>query len=504
MEIKITRGGVAGDDITEHHIVTNHLANPEKHLDKVLTYAQRRYLMTLLVSGARDSKYTAPGYTPKNGKAIETVITPVPEKDLIDSNSFYYRVMGRIQKAATVIGVAGTPTTGSSKRGGEFALYLADDFITNQMNVTFRNGKQARVMGMPEPKGERKWLYRFQCYPGDNFSESTWLGTGANEKKIFGGYTTVGERSRKGYGRFFFPDKYVQHTTKQRKSFSISGDADTNSVIWMEYNGAKGFSYEAELQLRAQFLMEDEHQKWWGKSTMIDEFGNLMDMPGMFDEETGEPIVAGSGIHEQIYGANNIEWSGADGLPTRDDLNAWIDVLKKNGWDLLSEPLILVGGSDARKAIARIAGETMEEMNYHVNLTLEQAMNPMTEIGYSFMKLNIDGTAVIFVENFMHDDPERFPHRLQNGKSYMSACMYALNFGSAQDGTKNIEIHARGREGINRNMVYMWENGMTGKTGVRANNPVDADAFHMFKENAIIARNTTACGFGMPPITLLM
>jgi hypothetical protein len=66
-------------------------------------------------------------------------------------------------------------------------------------------------------------------------------------------------------------------------------------------------------------------------------------------------------------------------------------------------------------------------------------------------------------------------------------------------GRMNVEIRSRGRAGVNRNIVYLWENGMTGEG--TAQNPVDAKAFHMLKETLLAVYNTRSCGILKPAAT---
>ena len=501
MRIQIEQGSVSESDVREKHLVSNHLNNPDAGLDEMIMYAEKRYLMTLLVSGASTGNDTRYGYTPKGGDTIKSKISPIPKGELIDGNAYKFRIMGRIQKESVIVGNAavGTPTAGSSSAGGFFKLHLEDNYLTNAMNALFPNGKQARVMGVPKRVGNKKYLYTFQSYPGDVFDFDTWFASQRGTKTIFGGYTTFGERSKRGYGNFHYPDSYIQHTTKQRKSFSISGDADSNKVRWYRLGEIEGFVFEAERQLRAQMLLEDETQKWWGKSTMKDSFGNLLEVPSMYDEY-GEPIVAGDGWFELCKGSNDLETSGANGEAIHDDFVEMVTRIKKKRDYDATEPIPVITGADGMATLRKIANQEAQDSNiqYNVNLGDNQKLGGVdVPVGFNFSRLNIAGEQILAVENHQWNDEKKYPGKLANGKSIMGSTFFFIDRGMNDDGIQNMEIKARGREGMNRDLVYSWFPGMTGKNN-KPLTPVDGDEFHIFKENMLVCRNIKSSGILSP------
>lgn len=497
MKIKIYHGQVAPGDINDYHLVTNHLKDPSQNIDKLIMYAEKRYLMTMLVSGAQDSKTAMAGYTPKGKDTVATVIKPIPQGDMISDNAFTYRIMPRMQRSMEVISTSGTISTGSSTEGGFFALICRGEqgvpVITHQMNVQFRNDKIARVMAIPQKIGDNQFLYRFQCYSGDTFVYNDWVGTQPGMKTIFGGHTTVGERSQRGYGYFTYPDKYIQHTTKQRKSFSISGDAETNNVVWYELDGQKGFSFEAEKQLRTRLLWEDEDQKWNGRSTMRDQYGNLLSSPSMNDENN-QPIVAGDGLIAQIEGANDATTSGVGGKPTYDDFVDMVRRMKKKRDYEGSYPFYAVTGSLGIQWAEEIIGAQAAAfgISYVVNQS-DAVGGAEVNVGFKFRRLNVAGETLIFVENPAWDDGERYPHKTSYGYDLKSGSYLFLDNRPLDSGKKNMEILTRGRAGINRNLVYLWEYGMTGGTN-KPDSPIDANTFHLFKENSMVVYDTSTFG----------
>jgi hypothetical protein len=502
MKIKISQGSVSEGDAQEYHLVQNHLLDPSKNIDRVIMYAEQRYLMTLLVSGARSSRYTAPGFTPKGGESVTTKIKEIPQGEMVSSNAWSYKIMGRIQKSSEIIGSAavGNITVGTTTKGGTFKIYIKDNYLTPGMNAVFHNGKHARVMARPTG-ATGKYLYSFECFPGDTFDWNTWVGTQIGRKTVFGGYTSFGERSRRGYGNFHYPDRYIQHTTKQRKSISLSGDVNANEVIWYELNESKGFVYEAEAQMRAQFLLEDEYRNWEGVSTMRDAYGNLLSRPSMQDEY-GQDIVAGDGWIQQVNGANNLETSGTNGDATYDDFVDMLKALKKKKNTISGNSWIVVTGSDGMAVANAVAASRFGAGNPLVQIVDQSKMAGGAEpyVGYNFKNLNIGGEQITFVENPLQDDEEKFPARLTDGTLRKSKTFYFMDLEETPgNGRRNVEIRARGRAGVNRNIVYLWKNGMTGEG--KAEDPIDAKEFHMLKETLLAVFNTKSCGILAPSAT---
>jgi len=501
MRIKITQGNISPGDTNEFHLVSNHLIDPTKNIDKVIMYAEQRYLMTLLTSGARDSRFTAPGVLPTGGNTVKTKIKEIPAGEMVSSNAWSYKIMGRIQKASEIVGTAavGTPTAGTTTKGGTFKLYLKDDYLTLGMNAVFPNGEHARVMSRPTGHAG-KFLYTFECFPGKTFSWATWVGSQIGQKTVFGGYTSFGERSRRGYGNFHYPDRYIQHTTKQRKSVSISGDANSNIVYWYEVNGGKGFVYESEIQARTQFLLEDEYRLWWSESTMRDQYGNLLARASMQDEY-GNDIVAGDGYVQQIKGANDMDTSGTNGAAVYDDYVDMVKALKKKKNRISGNSFVVVTGSDGMANAHDVIGSRFSSSMPLVQVQQQssQAGGAEPVVGFNFKVLNVAGEQILFVENPMMDDDMKFPARLSNGNLKMSSTYYFMDLEPDNVGKSNVEIRVRGRSGVNRNMVYLWENGMTGEGTPQ--NPIDAKTFHMLKENLLATYNTKTCGIMTPPAT---
>ena len=497
--IQIERSRLSDGDASHYHLVQNHLIDETANIDKVIMYAEKRYLTTLLTSGARDSRFTAPGYTPSNRESVATKIKQLDSSKKVSSKGYAFKVMGRIQKEVEILSSSGTPTQGTAYEGGFFNLLLRDNTLNKGMVCRFPNNKQARIMTTPSRQGTNSYLYQFQCYPGDTFNYTTWCVPTNGRRTLFGGHTSYGERSKRGYATFYYPDTYIQHTSIQRKSFSLSGDVNAEDVIWYGVGDKKGFVYEAEAQTRAQFLLEDEDQKWFAKSTLKDAYGNLLDRPAMREIDDGEDIWNGDGLKEQTYGINDIETSGSNGEPTYQDMEDMVTRLKEHMDTTGGDPIIVVTGSPGMAAASRIAKDEAQASN--IMYTIDAKNNNMVggmdvSVGYNFQRLNIAGEQLLFVENPQWNDRSRFPATLTNGKSRMGSTFFFGKWGSMGDGRNNVEIMARGKAGVDRNLVYLWKNGMTGDG--KAEEPIDAKSFHMLKENLLIVYDPRLFGWMEP------
>lgn len=503
MQIKITTGGkIDSDGILHQHLVYNHLTNPKAGWDGLIMYAEKRYLFTMLTSGLSSPTQAYKGVGPSKGDAtaVKTVIKPIPQGGTTSELYWAFSIMGKVQRASRIVRFIGTPTPASAGRGGLFTMVAADNTIKHQMNVLFPNGKLARVMREGRVNGDGTVILDMQCYPGDTFNQNSWM---MGKNTVFASFTTVGERSRHGYSVFYTPDKYINHVTKQRKGFSISGDAATQEIVWYEANGVKGFSYVAETWARQQFLLEDDNQKWDGVSTMRDQFGNLLQDPGMYDEK-GEPIIAGDGYLEQIKGYNDMIASGSDGLPTLDDVRDMLGQLDEGRDHDNSDPWYCVTGRGGMRAAAEIGKQLNQQMGitYHMNLDPNSQTYGGQKVanGFNMVTLNVDGKTIIFVENVQWNNRDKYPAVGPNGETIKGSTFHFMDLSDMGD-KRGVEIRARAGNGRNRNMIFEWFEGMTGKPG-KSDHPGDFSAFHMFKENMVCVYRPKSNGIIYPNVAL--
>lgn len=467
----LVRGTYSADCTLETDLIRNQQKFPA--IRQMLERVDQRQLTTLLTSGAVGPYGIDLKKPTKFGK--------VKEGQAIGDNSLRFNVMGRIQKASTILS-----QVGSSGSDGTFQLIMQDNYIyKGQMCVFYGNRYSAMAMSEPT-KVAAGWLYSFKHPQEEVFSWATHVAAqGTGTFTCFPSTTGYSEKSLKGYGRDQFPDTFIVDMTIQRKTVKISGDAATD-VLWYEYMGSngpvKGWKFEKVRQAEAQWAMENEYAKIFGISTMKNSDGTRATVSKLQDPDTGNYIIMGDGIEEQISAGNELFGSGVNGEATEDDfIDAMKLLTKQSSTSAVGVNIVFMTGIDgyynAQRKMARFVAAQ--------NGTLMQQVQGGAEIevGYHIMKLNFAGSSVSFVQHPLFDDELRFPERGVDGQLIMSSTYIGGDLGSFMDA--NIEIIPKGAYGVNRSNVQTTINGMTGLPG-DAITEEDAWTMAMLKQDLIV------------------
>src|SRR3972149_6642873 len=373
------RKGKWGPECTlQSNLVENSLLRPV--VREYLEHTDKRSISTLLTSGAV-GPYGVGNVDTKIGKVDSA-------KKAIGSNAYQFDIMGRIQMPSTI-----NSQVGATLSDGTFRLSLRENYIYPGMTVVFNGaGFQARTQGLPTGS-DGNWVYTFKSVDGTLFNYTTHVAGQGALKTCIGGYSTYGEASNRGYGRTHYPDAFIVHMTTQRKSIGISGDAATD-VLWYDYyvDGnlkSKGWRWEAEQQNKANFVGENEYQKWEGKSSMKNDDGTIRTKSRLQDEETGNDIVTGDGVMEQLYGGNETYGSGTNGFATADDFSDMLATLRKKSNMIDGNVIVAVTGEDgmrnAQREMPALAGSQNVQMVQLVNQT-DKVGGGEVNVGFKFRK----------------------------------------------------------------------------------------------------------------------
>lgn len=483
MKIQIYAGKFNETTTTSNNLRDNQQKMPV--IRDIIEYTEPRMLSTLIVSGSRRP------WELLNTNQAKAKISKIPAADLIGDNAYRYNVQGRIQQSSNIVAQVGT-----SGANGSFQLQMEDNYLTPGMIAVFYDQSvHARVMGVPSGS-QGNFVYSFQTMNSLPFVFATAVAIQPGQQTCFGGSTAFGENSYRGYSRSHFPDQFVNHLTIQRKTCAISGGAMTD-VLWVSFNGMKGWMYQKEVQGRLQFMMEDEFAKWFGKSSMKDANGNLLVNSGVIDPETGNPIVTGDGLIPQIEGGNEAFTSGTEGEVTITDFKDMMQTLEKKSNSVYNKIWYVVTGTEGYGTAQDILQQYyVNDLGGRVNAGLNNAAGVGGQdinVGGNFDTFNVAGNTIVLVKHTFFDDEQKFPRRNGFGKLIQSNLFVFLDMGSNAAGTSNIEIKSKGAYGINRSMVTAYINGLTGAEG-NVVSSVDAKSYEMLKEDGIFIYNTTSCG----------
>ena len=482
-KIQTKKGKWASTCVKESDLIENQAKYPA--IRQLLEYADQRMISTLLVSGTV-GPYGIGHVNTKLGNVADT------GKE-IGNNAYQFDIMGRIQQASTI-----NSQVGGTAADGTFQLSMLDNYLVPGMNVLFNGaGFQARVMSAPTGTSGN-YIYTFQSPDGNIFDWTTHVAGQNGDKTCFGGYTSYGEKSLRGYGRSHFPDRFINHMTIQRKTVGISGGAGSD-VLWLEYDGPRGkfrgWMYEEIRQSEAQRKAEDEFQKWWGISSMKAADGTALPKSRLIDNETGNEIIQGDGWLQQVAGGNEFDGSGVNGNATFDDFHDMMTTLKKKGNQVKGMRWVAITGSDgitnAQEQLIAFANDQNIRVTQNVSQTAKIGGTEVY-VGFDYVGINIDGNQVQFIEHPMFDDPSRFTELGADGKPIQSGSYYFMAM-ETQNG-RNVDVLTKGANGISRASVTAYMNGMTGDATHMVLSEEDAIKYAYLKEDLLVVYNTTICG----------
>lgn len=482
--ITVNMGTFTTDTCTaELDLIKNQQKRPV--IRKMMEYAQRRALMTLITSGA----VTPYGINNTQKTKIDNVDT---KGTAIGSNSYQFPVMGRIETSSVIL-----KQVGATQADGTFQLLMKDRQLVNGMNVVFNSRLVARVFGNPTGSATTGFLYTFKTPSGDLFVYSTDVAGQQGTKTCMGMYTSFGEKSLRGDSRAKFSDMFINYTTIQRKTVGWTGTVKSQ-VLWVTYTGedggeSKGWVPEDIRQGRVTFVMENERQKLFGVTNMKNLDGSAKMVAPL--DENGMSIVEGDGWEEQVAGGNVSQGSGINGEALVSDFADMMKKLEKNSDQISGCSFVAITGTDGF-ANAQTQMATLGQINgQRFNTPTENTSKvggPDVHVGYNFASFNVNGNQMLFVKHPLFDDELMWTRRGQDGNVLMSSTYFIMDMNS-EGGQKTMEILYKSANGTDRSMVEAKFNGMTGDAEL-ALSEEDAGKYAMLKEDMLVVYNTQKCG----------
>lgn len=486
-QIQIVSGTYGPTCTDENDLIRNQALKPE--IRKWLEYKNRRYIMTLLTDGA----VTPYGINPDVESRQKFL---VGKGSGIGNKAYRFDVIGRIETNAVIVSQIGASAT-----GGAFQLLMQSDYLNTGDVVMFNSRLQARVMSQGSGNLSTGYIYDFQTVDGTTFAWATDVAAQSGTFTCMPVYTSFGEGSLRGYSRDKKPDVFVNHTTIQRATATITGDADSD-ILWYEYTNAqgmaKGWMYTKVQQLKAIMSASDERHKLFGVSSMKNSDGSLRTTSSLGnDPETGLPIVTGDGFEQQVNGNNILYGSGSDGNPTADDFEEIMQTMQLGSNQVDEIEWYGICGTAAYANVQRVAPTISGNQGTQLFQTIvqsEQAGGVKVGTGANFMRLNLNGNSVTFIKHTMFDDARMFTATDAQGMPDMSSTIFFIGMSKSGSGdSPTMEILHKQANGVNRKMVDADFIGLTGKAGF-VQSEQDANKYACLKQDMLVVYNTALCG----------
>jgi hypothetical protein len=483
-QIVVKRGQFSTDTCTtENNLIANAAIKPQ--IRNLLEYKNKRYLMTLLTSGAFDKGGN--NYFVNNNQKTKI---PMVKTDGggIGGNAYYFDSIGRIEKAATI-----RSQVGASGVDGSFTLNMLDEYLYPGWVVRFSSGYLARVQNYPTGSSASGWNYNFKSVNGTQFVFATHVGV---TKTCFPMFSAYSEGSLNSDSRDKHPDRLVNHMTIQRKTGAMTGSAKSD-ILWYSYENGAGIGWMPWKidQMNAVFTEENERHKWFSVSSMKNSDGSLATVSNMGnDPTTGLPIIIGDGWQEQVLSSNIMVASGTDGNATEDNFTDMMQLMQLGSNQVKGITWVMVTGTSGYANFQRKAVNLAGNQNIQLMQSITQsaaAGGAVVDMGYDFASINFAGNKITCIIHPMFDDPKIFPEIGQDGKPLMSGTYFLMGVNS--EDTPTMEILAKNANGVNRSYVQASFTGMTGSAGM-VQSEVDADKWAVLKEDLFCIYNPALCG----------
>lgn len=479
--MKVKSGVFGVETQASNSLVANLLKHPE--IGSTLIEQYPRYALTYLLE--------------KTGRHANVKV--------MGDKSFEWKVLGRTSQEVVIsASFAGTSTGANST--AELVIPFTNNYLALNDLVIDSAGNVGQVVGIDGASTDTTRPLSQKAVDS---------GTGYNYKLRFSGgnvaFAAAGVLGKIGsaFGEgslgadvsehTAYPDTYKNWLTVNRSKMSINGAALTD-VTWIENNGSKLWYFTAEKLFTDEFMYQLELQRWFGKTNMVS--GDADDYPG---HSTDPAAVAGNlrgdGILAQITGANASTYPLDDGL-TEDKLAQFIAELSRNAKSPEGNEWVVFTGTEGRyqfhramkdisvgastgTGIGAASGGTMQSMKTGSDVAL----------GVNFVSYYVLGNKMTVAYCPVFDDVN--VHGAAGGAAgTMSGKMVFLDFSSV-DGVPNIQLVAKGHDGLNRNYIKKYIPGMINpydQKSMLAANGDDSFTCQIMSESGVIVRNPLSCG----------
>jgi hypothetical protein len=368
----------------------------------------------------------------------------------IGNSEIKWPLMGRLGRPIPIGGAAEPIISGAVGRNfSEFIVPLTEKYFGVGDVCRFPNGSQARVQEEPYRSGNN-WCYKFVIIgnePNESIPSSE-LVVGAEISQL---YNAFEEKSHGGNTKFTTPMWYRNQMTTVRKSFEITGDANTDVVVLkFTRDGKAGYlwMFEYYYQFMKQWFHEVENMLWWGK------YNRLADGTIPINGASGKPVIMGAGIEEQVSQANHIVSSRLE-----EDMlyNMLVEIGRSKGGEAVQRTLI-TGNGGTREFHDAMKRAGLEFTTVDTNFVHKKTGNQLAFGAQYTTYKGFGGSSFTLIQHPAFDDPNVDASRVGPwGYSRTSYKMFFIDFGM-YNGKPNLQIIPKASPNDNR-MMKQWVTG---------------------------------------------
>jgi hypothetical protein len=485
-----TYAGTYGADTTPEFALNDALLKyPEIARELITLYP--RYSMTYLLE--RTKRYAA-------------------EKVLGD-NSFEWKVMGRYNKPSIM--VESELLTGKAA-GDTLDLVFEHDtaagtfgnFLNANDLVRFQSGATAVVVGAPKAAtanaGGADYANGYATMDDSNtdyVAQVRLIGVPVAADVAAGAIVgTIGSAFGAGSTgdsvgeNYVYPETRKNFLTLMRKKTTITGK-DATDVTWIENNGSRLWYFTREQILMDEFMYQQELQRWYGQRSVTGTPSTYADSLSTADASI--PVI-GDGILAQIDGSNIGQYSGD---LTENHITEFIGKLSLNAQNAEGNEWVVFTGTEGRIRFHKAMRDLMVASGAGGAGVLSDKAGKDISLGGNFTTYHALGNKITVAYCPVLDDAH--VHSTTSGQNGFnddrlkeSSKMIFLDMGKT-NGVANVELLAKGAEGINRSFVKKYVAGMVNpydNKAMMAANGNDKFECHVLSESGIVVRNPLSCG----------
>tara|TARA_R110002096_G_scaffold22670_15_gene72640 strand:- start:529 stop:2025 length:1497 start_codon:yes stop_codon:yes gene_type:complete len=491
--MKTKTGSFGVDTQASNSLVTNLLKYPE--IGSTLIEQYPRYALTYLLE--------------KTGRHASVKV--------MGDKSFEWKVLGRQSQAVTV---SADYTGSAAADAGNVAtrtLPLVNNFLALNDVVVDSLGFVGQVTGVAGTVVANRPTATATTDGGTGYTYTIKMQDGCAAMAAASVFGKIGSAFGEGSlgssvsEYVAYPDTHKNWLTLNRSKLSINGSALTD-VTWIENNGSSLWYFTAEKLFTDEFMYQLELQRWFGRASVTDA-ATADGFPGEAGTVAAGNLM-GDGILAQIEDTVTMSYdpSNAGGL-TEDKLARFIAELSRNAKSPEGNEWVVFTGTEGRyqfhramkdisvgastsSAAGAASGGTMQSMKTGSDVALGVNFVSYYVLGN---KMTVAYCPVFDDANVHGDSATYYDGSAQSANATpgtMSGKMVFLDFSSV-DGVPNIQLVAKGADGLDRNYIKKYIPGMVNpydQKSMLAANGDDSFTCQIMSESAVIVRNPLSCG----------